>query len=90
MHDKVVVITGASSGIGLACAKKFLAEGANVVMAARDNEKLLQQTKSFVPFKSKVITISCDVGNDASCKLMIEQTVKEFGKIDVLTFKTGC
>ena len=89
MHDKVVVITGASSGIGLACAKKFLAEGANVVMAARDNEKLLQQTKSFVPFKSKVITISCDVGNDASCKLMIEQTVKEFGKIDVLINNAG-
>lgn len=89
MHDKVVIITGASSGIGLACAKKFVNEGAHVVLAARNKEKLLDQTKNFGKPNSQVISIACDVSNEEDCKAMIEQTIKEFGKIDVLINNAG-
>ncbi len=89
MQDKVVIITGASSGIGLACAKKFFNEGAHVVMTARNKEKLLEEIKKFPKQNAQVTAISCDAGNEEECKAMIDQTVKEFGKIDVLINNAG-
>ena len=89
MKDKVVIITGASSGIGLACALKFYKEGAQVVMTARNKEKLLERTKIFEKENTRVLVIACDVSNEDDCKGMIDQTIKEFGKIDVLINNAG-
>lgn len=88
MQNQVVIVTGASSGIGLACAMKFFNEGANVVMTARNIERLIEQTKSFED-TSKFLAVRCDVGNEESCKTMIEQTIAKFGKIDVLINNAG-
>ena len=85
----MIVITGASSGIGLACAKKFIASGSYVVMAARDEQKLIELSKIQESQKSKFITVKCDVSNEQECINLIEQTIKQFGKIDVLINNAG-
>lgn len=88
--DKVVIITGASSGIGLATAHAFAKQGANVVLAARQYVQLceiaqqMQQT-----YGVKTIAIGVDVTQEDLCKQMIDQTVRTFGKIDVLINNAG-
>lgn len=89
MQNKVVIVTGASSGIGLACAMKFASEGANVVVAARNREKLMGQTKNFDNKNSRLLIVGCDVSKEEDCRSLMEQTIKEFGKIDVLINNAG-
>jgi short-subunit dehydrogenase len=89
MNKKVVIVTGASSGIGLACAKEFSRRNYKVVMAARTIEKLVvieQEMKSYNP---DIISIKTDVSMENDCKNLIEDTVKHFGRIDVLINNAG-
>lgn len=88
MQDrKVVVITGASSGIGKALAVKYASEGYNVLMAARRIELLhdLEQQLQI----NNIVSVKTDVSIEADCKNLIEQAVKRFGKIDVLINNAG-
>jgi short-subunit dehydrogenase len=89
MKNKVVIITGASSGIGKALAQSFMRAEANVVLAARDSNKLqeiVQETKADV---EKVLIVQTDVTNITDCKRLIENTIKKFGKIDILINNAG-
>ncbi len=88
-QNKVVIITGASSGIGLACAKKFAAEGAKVVVTSRNKNTLVEKFDLMGGASDKLFAIQCDVTKEEDCKSLIEQTVKEFGKIDVLINNAG-
>ncbi|MCU4166348.1 SDR family oxidoreductase [Carboxylicivirga caseinilyticus] len=89
MYNKVIIITGASSGIGLACAKEFAGRGAKLALAARSEDKL-QDIKTELQEKgTEVITIKTDVSVEADCKHMIDETVKAFGKIDILINNAG-
>ncbi len=91
-ENKVVIITGASSGIGLASAYQFAAEGANVVLAARSADKLKQ---SFCHLSNKgekaerFLAVPTDVTKEEDCKRLIEATIDKFGKIDVLVNNAG-
>ncbi len=89
---KVVIITGASSGIGLASARAFAAEGANVVLAARSADKL-KQTFCELSHKGqeagRFLAVPTDVQNEDNCKRLIEAAVEKFGKIDVLVNNAG-
>ena len=91
--DKVVIITGASSGIGLASATRFASLGAKVVLAARSIDRLKEISNELnEKFKSqspKVIYVKTDVTKEEDCKNLIEQTVKHFGKIDILVNNAG-
>ena len=87
--DKVVIVTGASSGIGLASARLFDSLGANVVMAARSYEKLLGLAPSVCPDAAKVLCVKADVTKDEDCKNIIAQTVGRFGRIDILVNNAG-
>jgi short-subunit dehydrogenase len=89
MKDKVVVITGASSGIGLACAKAFADAGAKIVVAARHADKLAQMKNDFSSKGIDVLTVVADVSNEADCKKLIDQAIQHFGKIDVLINNAG-
>ncbi|WP_321289084.1 SDR family oxidoreductase [uncultured Sunxiuqinia sp.] len=87
MKDKVVIITGASSGIGKALAYEFASSGAVLVLAARRIERL-QQIKAELA-DSQVLTVQADVSNELDCQKIIDQTIEHFGKIDVLINNAG-
>lgn len=89
MKGKTVIITGASSGIGEACALRFLEAGANVVVNGRSREKLELVQKDWARFQNQLLLISGDVSKEADCKQLIEETVKRFGGIDVLINNAG-
>lgn len=84
--DKVVIITGASSGIGLASARLFGSLGAKVVMAARSYEKLLTLAPSV---GKEVLCVRADVSVESECKALIDKTVEKFGGIDILVNNAG-
>lgn len=87
MQRKVVVITGASSGIGKALAEKYAAEGFNLVLAARRVERLetLKEKWSNV----EVLPVKTDVTVEEDCKNLIDRAIERFGKIDILINNAG-
>ena len=85
-RDKVIVVTGASSGIGLASARLFGSFGARVVMAARSYDKLLTLAPSV---GSDVLCVRCDVSREEDCRALVEKTVERFGRIDILVNNAG-
>lgn len=89
MKGKVVIITGASSGIGLACAKAFAKKKAIVVLAARSKEILDKLAKEIDPEGRSSLVVKTDVTIEAECKHLMEETVKVFGGIDILVNNAG-
>ena len=89
MNKKVVIITGASSGIGLACAREFSGNGYKVVMAARNIDKLNEIVAELKQQNPDVISVKTDVSNEDDCKHLIDETIKHFGTIDVLINNAG-
>jgi len=87
MQNKVVIITGASSGIGKALAEKYAAEGWKLVLAARRIERLRLLEEKFK--NTEILSIKTDVSVEEDCKNLIEQAVERFGKIDVLINNAG-
>ncbi len=87
MHDKVVVITGASSGIGKALAVKYAAEGWKLVLAARRIERLKELENQFKGVE--ILSVKTDVTVEDDCKNLIHKAVEKFGKIDVLINNAG-
>lgn len=76
---KVIIITGASSGIGLASAKCFATKGAKLVLAARSYDKLLELAES-LPSCCESLCVKTDVSKEEDCKNLIDRTVERFGK----------
>jgi short-subunit dehydrogenase len=89
LSGKVVIITGASSGIGEACAYEFAKQGAIVVLAARNVAKLQEIEATIVRQNQSAWVQPCDVGLPSDCELLIQNTVAKFGKIDVLINNAG-
>ncbi|SFZ86419.1 NAD(P)-dependent dehydrogenase, short-chain alcohol dehydrogenase family [Devosia enhydra] len=86
MKDKVAVITGAASGIGLAITKRALAEGASVVAADWNANAL---SAAFGGTDNRIIALPGDVSQEADCVAMIDRAVSAFGRIDVLVNNAG-
>ena len=84
-NDKVVVITGGASGIGLASAKRLLIEGAKVALLDV-NDNVLEISKKL---GGNVLGIKCDVSNENDVKTSIEMVVSVFGKVDCLLANAG-
>lgn len=85
IKDKVVIITGASAGIGLATARLLAKEGARVALAARSID-MLKQLEAELPGS---FAIQTDMSDEASVKEMIYKTKEHFGRIDVLINNAG-
>jgi len=81
-EDKVVIVTGAGTGIGAGTARRFLQEGASVVLNGRREQKLHETLAGFDAAKSLVHP--GDVTDEAYVKRLVEDTVAHFGKLDVL------
>ena len=86
--DKVMIITGASSGIGLASAKLFASCGAKLALAARSSDKLSEIAEE-LSSETEVLYVRTDVSVEADCKNLIDKTVERFGRIDILVNNAG-
>ena len=89
MRDKVVIITGASSGIGKALAYELAHQGAKVVLAARNIEELLHIEQDLRQQGAEVLSVRTDVTKELACKELIEQAYARFGRIDALINNAG-
>ncbi|MDM8162138.1 SDR family oxidoreductase [Labilibaculum sp. K2S] len=89
MKQKIVVITGASSGIGKALALEFASRGSKIVLAARNLEKLKEVEESILALGNEVLTVKTDVSVEDDCKNLITETVNRFGGVDVLINNAG-
>lgn len=87
MQNKVVVITGASSGIGKALAEKYASKGWNLVLAARRIERLVELEKQFP--QVEVLALKTDVTLESDCKNLIDKTIENYGRIDILINNAG-
>ncbi len=87
LNKKVVIITGASSGIGKALAEKYASEGWNIVVAARRMDRLLELQKQLGA--NGVLPVETDVTREDDCKKLIESAAEHFGQIDVLINNAG-
>lgn len=86
MKDKVIVITGASSGIGRALAKEVSLLDAKVVVAAR-NVDMLEKLKAEI--NGETLIVKTDVTVESDCRSLVNKTMEEFGKIDVFINNAG-
>jgi dehydrogenase/reductase SDR family protein 7B len=89
LTHKVIVITGASSGIGAACALDFATYETKLVLAARNTDKLLRVAEACKAKGAEVITVACDVSKEEDCQRLIEESIKAFGTIHVLVNNAG-
>jgi short-subunit dehydrogenase len=87
--DKVIIITGASSGIGLTSAKTFFKHGAKIVLAARSIDKLNHIAHEIDPDGERCIAVKTDVSIEEDCKNLIQRTIDKFGRIDILINNAG-
>ncbi|MBT2582907.1 SDR family oxidoreductase [Planococcus sp. ISL-109] len=85
LPGKVALVTGGDSGIGRAVALAFAKEGADVVVAYLDEHEDAEETKQLVEREGrKCLLVAGDIGDEAFCKQLVDQTINEFGKLDVL------
>lgn len=84
---KVVIVTGAGSGMGKATAERFSAEGAKVVLVGRNKDKL-DAVAGALP-KDRVLVQPCDVSKEEEVEALVAQTIKAFGQLDVLVNNAG-
>lgn len=89
MKNKVVIITGGSSGIGRACAKVFAKHGAKVIITGRNERNLSETIECFEKEGLKISSFVSDVSIEEDNKRMAEWAVQQFGKIDVLINNAG-
>jgi short-subunit dehydrogenase len=89
MKDKIVIITGASSGIGKALAYEFGIKGATVVLAARNFTNLQEIVADLGKLGINSLAVQTDVTIESDCQRLIEKTLEHFGKIDVLINNAG-
>lgn len=89
MKEKVVLITGASSGIGRAAAEAFAAKGANIVVAARRKEELDALVASIEAMGCKASAIKTDVSIAKDVEQMVAHTIEVFGRLDYAVNSAG-
>lgn len=88
-QDQVVIVTGASSGIGKALALNLAHQGAKVVLAARRAERLEQVAADCRSLGAEALIVPTDVADEAQCKALVEKTIAHFGRLDMLINNAG-
>ena len=85
---KTIIITGASAGVGAACARAFAAQKANLVLVARGQQGL-DIIEEELSAQTKVLTVAMDVSNVEQCLALLVKAEEEFGTVDVLVNNAG-
>src|SRR5438477_12578384 len=89
LRDAVVIVTGASSGIGAATAREFARYDAQVILAARRAEELAVQVQAITDAGQRALAIPTDITDAAQITRLIEQVTEQFGRVDVLVNNAG-
>ena len=89
LAGKVAIVTGGGTGIGRACVERFAAEGAAVVIASRDADVAHSVEELVRSRAQKCLFVQTDVGEPEQVRHVIERTVAEFGKLDILYNNAG-
>jgi NADP-dependent 3-hydroxy acid dehydrogenase YdfG len=89
IKDKVVVITGASSGLGEATARLLSARGASVVLGARRQDRIQALARELTATGGKAIAMMTDVTDRARVKKLVDAAVREYGRVDVMINNAG-
>ena len=88
MQEKVVVVVGATGGIGSALTHKLAPTGARLVLAARDSSAL-STLAAQLPVTEQILTVSTDITDRQQVNALMEKTVAQFGQIDALVNAAG-
>jgi len=86
LRDKVIFVTGGSTGIGLDCAKAYAAEGASTVLVARNGAEAAAQAEALGPGH---LGFGCDVSKDAEVRDAMARTMERYGRIDAIHNNAG-
>jgi uncharacterized protein len=89
LRNQTIIVTGASSGLGKMMALQFAREGANVVLAARSAPELESLAQIIVAAGGKALAVPTDVRSDSDVQNLIERTLAEFSRLDVLINNAG-
>ena len=88
-QNKVALVTGAASGLGLATAEAFAEAGASVVLADRNEKEVKTAADDLASKGHEVLSVVCDVSDDAQVEAMVKQTVATFGRLDAAYNNAG-
>jgi len=94
LNNKVALVLASSKGLGLACAKGLYREGANVIICSRSKENL-EKAKNEISavspenLEKKIFAIITDLNDEEQIKSLVERTIKEFGRLDILVHNAG-
>ncbi len=94
LNNKVALVLASSKGLGLACAKGLYSEGANVIICSRFKENLENAKTEISNSKPKnlhntILAIETDLNDEVQIKSLVERTIKEFGRLDILVHNAG-
>jgi 2-deoxy-D-gluconate 3-dehydrogenase len=89
LSGRSAIVTGGAMGIGFGIVRRFLAAGANVVMADREQAAATEATKRLDAPPGRLTTIACDVGDEEAGQNMVDRCVQAFGSVDVLVNNAG-
>ena len=89
LDDKVAIVTGSSSGLGVAFARALAQAGADVALAARREDRLARTKELVEAAGRRAITVRTDVADPRDCDALVEATMAAFGKVDILVNNAG-
>jgi NADP-dependent 3-hydroxy acid dehydrogenase YdfG len=89
IKDKIVVITGASSGLGEATARHLAQQGARLVLGARRQDRIQALAKELTGSGSKAVAVTMDVTDRQQVQMLVDTAVESFGRVDVMINNAG-
>lgn len=89
LEDRVAIVTGAGRGIGRAIARAFAAAGADLAVASRTEAELASLADELAPTGRRVLVVPTDVGDEEAMRVLVDRTLTELGRVDVLVNNAG-
>ena len=89
LKDRVAIVTGSTSGMGRAIAKKFAQEGAKVVVTGRNEERAKAVVDDIRAEGGEAVYVIVDTSNTDDCKVLLDKTMEEYGTVDILVNNAG-